>query len=144
MDGNPTKYFWAEPDGGARPAAVPAAGLLLEAPGYDSGITVRLSQEGASVRRLTTVRFPESRPDSAARFCPRSPTSSSAATASRRNCGTPSAAACAPSWRGRRRSRPLTGAATPASWVCTISVSANFIASISAARPAPSGNCRHL
>ena len=86
MDGNPTKYFWAEPDGGAGP---------------------------------------------------RSPTSSSAATASRRNCGTPSAAACAPSWRGRRRSRPLTGAATPASWVCTISVSANFIASISGRPPRP-------
>lgn len=137
MDGNPTKYFWAEPDGGADLRLSLPLDCFWEAPGYNSGITVRLSQEGASVRRLTTVRFPEFEARFRRAFCPRSPTSSSAATASRRNCGTPSAAACAPSWRGRRRSRPLTGAATPASWVCTISVSANFIASISGRPPRP-------
>ena len=59
MDGNPTKYFWAEPDGGADLRLSLPLDCFWEAPGYDSGITVRLSQEGASVRRLTTVRFPE-------------------------------------------------------------------------------------
>ena len=58
MDGNPTKYFWAEPDGGADLRLSLPLDCFWEAPGYDSGITVRLSQEGASVRRLTTVRFP--------------------------------------------------------------------------------------
>lgn len=137
MTNTKAKYFWAEPDGGADLRLSLPLDCFWEAPGYDSGITVRLSQEGASVRRLTTVRFPEFEARFRRAFCPRSPTSSSAATASRRNCGTPSAAACAHSWRGRRRSRPLTGAATPASWVCTISVSANFIASILGPPPRP-------
>ena len=59
MDGNPTKYFWAEPDGGADLRLSLPLDCFWEAPGYNSGITVRLSQEGASVRRLTTVRFLE-------------------------------------------------------------------------------------
>lgn len=50
MDGNPTKYFWAEPDGGADLRLSLPLDCFWEAPGYDSGITVRLSQEGASVR----------------------------------------------------------------------------------------------
>ena len=46
MDGNPTKYFWAEPDGGADLRLSLSLDCFWEAPGYDSGITVRLSQEG--------------------------------------------------------------------------------------------------
>lgn len=59
MTNTKAKYFWAEPDGGADLRLSLPLDCFWEAPGYDSGITVRLSQEGASVRRLTTVRFPE-------------------------------------------------------------------------------------
>ena len=46
MDGNPTKYFWAEPDGGADLRLSLPLDCFWEAPGYDSGITVRLSKRG--------------------------------------------------------------------------------------------------
>lgn len=67
MTNTKAKYFWAEPDGGADLRLSLPLDCFWEAPGYDSGITVRLSQEGASVRRLTTVRFLEFE----ARFRPR-------------------------------------------------------------------------
>lgn len=59
MTNTKAKYFWAEPDGGADLRLSLPLDCFWEAPGYNSGITVRLSQEGASVRRLTTVRFLE-------------------------------------------------------------------------------------
>ena len=36
MDGNPTKYFWAEPDGGADLRLSLPLDCFWEAPGYDS------------------------------------------------------------------------------------------------------------
>lgn len=57
--GTPQNISGQEPDGGADLRLSLPLDCFWEAPGYDSGITVRLSQEGASVRRLTTVRFLE-------------------------------------------------------------------------------------
>ena len=126
MDGNPTKYFWAEPDGGADLRLSLPLDCFWEAPGYNSGITVRLSQEGASVRRLTTVRFLEFEARFRRAFLP--------AVSDEQFCGH-----CVTEelWHAFscRLCPFLEGEA--AEQACTISVSANFIASISGRPPRP-------
>lgn len=116
-----------------------------EAPGYNSGITVRLSQGGASVRRLTTVRFLEFEARfrraflpavSDEQFCGHCVTEELWHAFSCRLC--PFLEGEAAEQAFDRRSHPQRPGSVPSPFQRILSLR------FQAARPAPSGNCRHL
>ena len=144
MTNTKAKYFWAEPDGGASTCGCPcrwtASGRPLDTTA-DHGPSL---PRGASVRRLTTVRFPEFEARFRRAFCPRL---RRAVLRPLRHGGTVARLQLPPvpiPGVGGGGGAGLDRRSHPSVLVCTISVSANFIASILGPPPRPIRDCRHL